>query len=326
MSQVLSQDEVDALLSGISGGEVETGTDKLPDTSGIKVHDLTSQERVVRGRMPVLELISDRFSRSMRTSLACTLRKPVGVTVISNDMMKYGDFLSNLPLPTSLNILRMEPLKGNILLVLESKLVFCLVDILFGGSGGETYKIEGREFSNIENRLVRNIVDVMMNDLKEAWKNVLPVSLHFVRSEINPQFATIVPSDDIVLVINFELEMESATGKVTLCLPYAVLEPIKDKLQGLVQTDQLEVDSVWTERFRNRLKEVPVEIVVELGKADVTGREVLDLNIGDVIQLDTYSKDKLMVKVENGIKFAGYPGFHRGNQAIQISNTVERRY
>jgi flagellar motor switch protein FliM len=262
----------------------------------------------------------------MRTSLAFALRKPVGVTVTSNDMMKYGDFLSNLPLPTSLNILRMEPLKGNILLVLESKLVFCLVDILFGGSGGETYKIEGREFTNIENRLVRNIVDVMMKDLKEAWKNVLPVSLHFVRSEINPQFAAIVPSDDIVLVINFELEMESSTGKVTLCLPYAGLEPIKDKLQGLVQTDQLEVDSIWTERFRNCLKEVPVEIVVELGKADVTGREVLDLNIGDVIQLGTYSKDKLMVKVENSIKFAGYPGFHRGNQAIQISNSVERRY
>ncbi len=294
MSQVLSQDEVDALLSGISGGEVETGTDKdkPPDTSGTRVYDLTSQERVVRGRMPVLELISDRFSRSMRTSLAFTLRKPVGVTVISNDMMKYGDFLKNLPLPTSLNILRMEPLKGNILLVLESKLVFCLVDIFFGGSGGETYKVEGREFTNIENRLVRKIVDVMMNDLKEAWKNVLPVSLHFVRSEINPQFVTIVSPDDIVLVVNFELEMESSTGKVTLCLPYAVLEPIKDKLQGLVQTEQLEVDNIWTERFRNRLMEVPVEIVVELGKAEVTGRELLDLSIGDVIQLDTYSKDK----------------------------------
>ena len=120
--------------------------------------------------------------------------------------------------------------------------------------------------------------------------------------------------------------MESSTGKVTLCLPYAVLEPIKDKLQGLVQTDPLEVDSIWTERFRNRLKEVPVKIVVELGKAEVTGRELLDLNIGDVIQLDTYSKEKLLVKVENAIKFEGYPGFYRGNQAIQISNTVERRY
>lgn len=326
MSQVLSQDEVDALLSGISGGEVETGTEKPSDASNIRIYDLTSQEKVVRARMPVLELIGDRFCRSMRTSLAFTLRKPVGVSIISKDMMKYGDFLSNVPLPTSINILRMDPLKGNILLVLESKLVFCLVDILFGGRGGETYKIEGREFTNIENRLVRNVVDVMMNDLKKAWKNVLPVSLHFVRSEINPQFATIVSSDDIVLVMTFELEMESSTGKVTLCLPYAVLEPIKDKLQGLVQTEQLEVDSIWTERFRNRLKEVPVEIAVELGNAQVTGRELLDLTIGDVIQLDTYSKEKLMVKVENAIKFAGYPGFYRGNQAIQISNVVERRY
>ena len=326
MSQVLSQDEVDALLGGISGGEVETETDKSPDTSGVKVYDLTSQEKVVRGRMPGLDLIGDRFGRSMRSSLSSALRKPVGVTLISNDMMKYSDFLNTLPIPTSLQILKMEPLKGNILLVLESKLVFCLVDIFFGGSGEGTYKVEGREFTNIENRLVRKIVDIMMSDLKKAWKNILPVSPQFVRSEVNPQFATIVPSDDIVVIINFELELESSTGKVTLCLPYAVLEPIKDKLQGLVQADQLEVDSVWTERFRNRLKEVPVEVVVELGKAEVTGKEVLNLSVGDVIQLDTCSKDKLMVKVESAIRFTGFPGFYRGNQAIQISNVVERRH
>ena len=326
MSQVLSQDEVDALLGGISGGEVETETDKPPDTSGVKVYDLTSQEKVVRGRMPALDLIGDRFGRSMRSSLSSALRKPVGVTLISNDMMKYSDFLNTLPIPTSLQILKMEPLKGNILLVLESKLVFCLVDIFFGGSGEGTYKVEGREFTNIENRLVRKIVDIMMSDLKKAWKNILPVSPQFVRSEVNPQFATIVPSDDIVVIINFELELESSTGKVTLCLPYAVLEPIKDKLQGLVQVDQLEVDSVWTERFRNRLKEVPVEVVVELGKAEVTGKEVLNLSVGDVIQLDTCSKDKLMVKVESAIRFTGFPGFYRGNQAIQISNVVERRH
>jgi flagellar motor switch protein FliM len=326
MSQVLSQDEVDALLGGISGGEVETETDKPPDTSGVKVYDLTSQEKVVRGRMPVLELIGDRFARSMRSSLSSALRKPVGVTLISNDMMKYSDFLNTLPLPTSLHVLRMEPLKGNILLVLESKLVFCLVDIFFGGSGEGTFKVEGREFTNIENRLVRKIVDVMMSDLKKAWKNILPVSPQFVRSEVNPQFVTIVPADDIVVIINFELELENSTGKVTLCLPYAVLEPVKDKLQGLVQTDQLEVDSVWTERFRNQLKEAPVEVVVELGRAEVTGKEVLNLSVGDVIQLDTYSQDKLMVKVESVIKFTGFPGFCRGNQAIQISNVIERRH
>jgi len=326
MSQVLSQDEVDALLKGISGGEIETETDKPVNNSEIKVYDLTSQERVVRGRMPILELINDRFARSMRSSLSSSLRKPVGATVISNDMMKYGDFLKALPVPTSLHIFRVEPLRGNIILVLESKLVFCLVDIFFGGSGAETFKVEGREFTSIENRLVKKVVNVMINDLKEAWKNIQPVSLHFVRSEVNPQFATIVSSDDIVIIISFELEMENSTGKVTLCIPYATLEPIKDKLQGGIQSKQSEEDSIWAERFSKQLTEVPVEIVVELGKAVVKGRELFNLNVGDVIQLDTYSKDKLKVMVGGITKFAGYPGFYKGNQALQISTTFERRY
>jgi len=326
MTQVLSQEEVDALLKGVSGGEIETETDKPVDTSGINVYDLTSQERVVRGRMPVLELISDRFARLMRSSLSSSLRKPVGASVISNDMMKYGDFLKGLPVPTSLHIFRMEPLRGNIILVLESKLVFCLVDIFFGGSGAETFKVEGREFTPIENRLVKKIVNVMVNDLKEAWKNIQPVTLHFVRSEVNPQFATIVSSGDIVVIISFELEMENSTGKVILCFPYSSLEPIKDKLQGTVQSEQLEADSIWAERLKKQLRDVPVEVVVELGKAVVRGKELSNLNAGDVIQLDTHSKDKLKVKVGGIVKFLGYPGFYKGNQALQISTVIERRY
>ena len=201
MSQVLSQDEVDALLTGISGGEIVTETDTPSDTSGINVYDLTSREKVIRGRMPVLESINDRFARLLRSSLSSFLRKPVGATVISNDMTKYSEFLKKLPAPTSLHIYRMEPLRGNIIVVLESKLVFCLVDLSFGGSGTESFKVEGREFTNIENRLVNNIINIMLDDLKEAWKNIQTISLHFVRSEVSPQFATIVAPDDIVVNI-----------------------------------------------------------------------------------------------------------------------------
>jgi flagellar motor switch protein FliM len=325
MTQVLSQDEVDALLKGISGGEIETETDKPPDSEGVKVYDLTSQERVIRGRMPGLELVSDRFARSLSSSLTSSLRKPVGATIISNEMMKYGDFLKALPVPTSLHIFRMDPLRGSIMVVLESKLVFCLVDIFFGGRGTESYKVEGREFTSIENRLVKKIVNVMTQDLKEAWKSVQPVSLHFVRSEVNPQFATIVASDEIVITISFELEIESSTGKITLCIPYASLEPIKDKLQGVIQSDRLETDGIWAERLKKKLQEVPVEIVVELGKAMVAGKELLNLAVGDVIKLDTYSRDQLRVKVGGITKFKGYPGLYKGNQALQITTEFERR-
>jgi flagellar motor switch protein FliM len=326
MSQILSQDEVDALLKGISGGEVKTETEMPRDRGGYRRYDLTSPEMVVGGRMPVLQLINDRFSRLLRSSLSSALRKPVSSTVISNDMMKYGDFLKTLPLPTSLHVLKMEPLRGNIIIVLESKLVFTLVDVFFGGRGADTYKVEGREFTSIENRLVKKVVHLMMGDLTEAWKSIQPVSLHFVRSEVNPQFVSIVPPDDSVLVISFELEMENTTGTVTLCFPYSSLEPIKDKLQGVAQSDPREVDDIWIERFKKQLQEVPVEVVVELGNATIKSKELLNLAVGDVISLHTYSNDLLEVKLEGIAKFRGYPGLYRGNQALQVSHVVERRY
>lgn len=325
MSQLLSQDEVDALLTGISGGKIETESDKPPDTSGMSVYDLTSQEKVIRGRMPVLELINDRFARLVRSSLSSFLRKPVGATVISNDMTKYSEFLKKLSAPTSLHIYRMEPLRGNIIVVLESKLVFCLVDLSFGGSGTESFKVEGREFTDIENRLVNNILNIMLDNLKEAWKNIQPISLHFVRSEVSPQFATIVAPDDIVVNIILEFEIENSTGKVTLCIPYASLEPLKEKLQGGIQSEQLERNSTWAEGFRRQLFSVPVEVMVRLGNAEVTGKELLNLNVGDVIQLDTFSKDELRVEVGGITRFMGYPGLYKGNQALQISKILERR-
>ena len=187
--------------------------------------------------------------------------------------------------------------------------------------------MEGREFTPIENGLIRKVVDLMLSDLKEAWKNVQPVSPQLVRSEANPQFVTIVPADEPTIVMGFELEINGAVGKVLLCFPNTALEPVKNKLQGIVQNDQSDTaDSTWTRQFRYQLMEVPVEVVAELGSAVITGKELLNLAVGDVIQLDTYSKEKLKVKVANISKFLGFPGFYRGSQAIQISNVFERRY
>ena len=327
MSKVLSQEEVDALLNGISDGAVETETDRPPDTSSLKLFDFTNQEKVVKGKMPVLELIGERFARSLRTSLSSSLRRAVAAKVLSENMVKYGDFVKELPLPISLHVLRMEPLRGPVLMVMESELIFCLVDIFFGGSGSDPYKVEGREFTTIENGLIRKVVDLMLNDLKEAWKNVQPVSPQLVRSEGNPQFVTIVPPDEPTIIMGFELEINGTVGKVQLCFPNTALEPVKNKLQGIVQNDQSDTaDSTWTKQFRYQLMEVPVEVVAELGSAVITGNELLNLAVGDVIQLDTYSKEKLKVKIANISKFLGFPGFYRGSQAIQISNVFERRY
>jgi flagellar motor switch protein FliM len=209
---------------------------------------------------------------------------------------------------------------------LEASLVFGVVDILFGGNGKGSFQVEGREFTTIENRVIKRLVDLILNDLKEAWRSIRPLSFTWVRTEVNPQFITIIANDDLVLVTTLELEMDGAAGKVMFCYPYALLEPIKDKLQGDVQHDQPEGDGIWTENMRRQLMGVPVNVVVELGTAMISGKELLTLSAGDVIQLDSYSKEKLKVKVENVIKFVGYPGFYRGNQALQISNVYDRRY
>jgi flagellar motor switch protein FliM len=326
MSKVLSQEEVDALLSGISGGEVETETDKPPDNSSVRPFNFSDPEKKVHGRMPALELMGERFVRSLRTSVSSSLRKPAGAKIVSHEIMKYADFIRAVSLPSSMHIVRMDPLRGSMLVLLDASLVFGVVDILFGGNGKGHFQVEGREFTTIENRIIKRMVDLILNDLKEAWKSIKPVSLTWLRTEINPQFITIIANDDLVLVTTLELEIDGSAGKVMFCYPYSILEPIKDKLQGYVQVDQPDEDGIWTENMRRQLLGVPVNVVVELGTAMISGKELLNLSAGDVIQLDTYSKEKLRVKVENVIKFVGYPGFYRGNQALQISNVYDRRY
>jgi flagellar motor switch protein FliM len=229
MSKILNQDEVDALLRGISGGEIETEEEVAADTGGIVAFDLANQDRIIRGRMPVLEIINDRFSRLCTSALANTMRKRVDVNPISIDMSKFGDFMRSLPVPTSINIFKIDPLRGNALLVVDTRLVFSLVENFFGGAGSQP-KIEGRDFTPIEQSIIVKVVKIILANLEDAWRPVHEVSIELLRSEINPQFATIVPPSDVVVVISFEVELENALGSMVLALPYATIEPIRSKL------------------------------------------------------------------------------------------------
>ena len=236
MGEVLSQSEVDALLRGVGGGEVETETDEPVDTSAVTPYYLTSQEKILRGRLPTLDIINQMFSRLFRSTFSSLMRKSVDVSVVSTDTLKFGDFLRSLPVPSSLHIFRMEPFRGHGLLVVESKLVFSVVDNFFGGSGASAAKITGRDFSAIEIRMIKNVVLNALEDLEKAWKPVHPVTTTYVRSEVNPQFAAIVPPSDMVLVLLFDIEMETISGTLTICLPYASIEPILPKLKASFQS------------------------------------------------------------------------------------------
>ncbi|MBT5027352.1 MAG: flagellar motor switch protein FliM [Nitrospinaceae bacterium] len=325
MSEVLSQGEVDALLRGVGDGEIETEMDEAPEeVSGIVTYDLTSQEKIIRGRLPTLDIINQMFSRLFRNTFSTLMRRSVDVSTVSTDTIKFGDFLRSLPVPSSLHIFRMEPLRGHGLVVVESKLVFAVVDTFFGGSGDKEAKITGRDFSAIEIRMTKSVVLSVLEDLEKAWRPVHTVTTNFVRSEVNPQFAAIVPPTDIVLVILFEIEMENISGTLTICLPYAAIEPVIPKLKAQFQSEEIEVDQVWVRRLRTELLSTEVELITELGSTEITPQELMEFKVGDTITLGNDVTDPLVMKVEQNPKFKGFPGVSRGNKAIQITEVIER--
>ena len=324
MGEVLSQGEVDALLRGVSEGEVETESDQPEEVSGVTPYDLTSQEKNIRGRLPTLDIINQMFSSLFRNTFSSMLRKAADVSTVSTDTIKFGEFLRSLPVPSSLHIFRMEPLRGHGLMVVESKLVSAIVDTFFGGTGSQEAKITGRDFSAIEIRMTKNVVLSALKDLEKAWKPVHAVSTNYVRSEVNPQFAAIVPPTDIVLVILFDIELVNISGSITICLPYAAIEPIIPKLKAQFQSEEMEIDQVWVRRLRTELLQTEVEMVAELGVSDTTPGRLLEFKVGDTIMLGNDVTDPLFIKVEGVPKFKGFSGVSRGTKAIQVTEVIER--
>jgi flagellar motor switch protein FliM len=323
MDKVLSQAEVDALLRGLSDGEIETEKESKPDLAPIQTYDLTNQDRIIRGRMPTLEIINDRFARLYRATMSGALRKVIDVTVTQTEMIKFGEFIRTLPVPTSLHILKMDPLRGQVLLVVESRLIFNLVDCFFGGTGKSSFKIEGRDFTAIEHTVIKKVVQIILRDLELSWKPVFPINFQLNRSEVNPQFATIVPPTEVVIAIHYDLELDYLIGKVTLCLPYSTIEPIRSKLYARYQSEQLEVDYEWIARIKKELKDIEVELVVELGHGFLTGRELLQIAPGDTIVLEQNTKEPLLVKVEGVSKYKGFAGTLKGNHTLRIHQALE---
>ena len=323
MANVLDQNEVDALLKGVVKGEIETETNVPPENGASKTYDLTNQDRITRGRMPTLEIINERFARLFRVSLSSILRKTIDVSVVSTEMLKFGEFIKSLPVPTSLNVFKMDPLRGYAIIVVESKLVFAMIDSLFGGTGEKHVKVEGRDFSPIEQNVIKKVVLASLKDLEKAWKPVYQVGVSYVRTEVNPQFAAIVPPSEVVLFISIEVELEQANGVINLCLPYSTIEPIREKLHAGFQSDQLEVDKQWVKRFLEQMNGVLVGIEVEMGSTNIKGSDLLKLKVGDVIQLDDILEKGVTVKVEGIPKFKGDPGICMGNNGVKINRILK---
>lgn len=321
--QVLSQSEVDALLNAVSDGRIDTqDADVRHDESNFVKYDLTNQDRIIRGRMPTLDIIHDRFIRLFRVSLSAALRKVANIGVNSSGPIKFGEFMNSLPLPSCLNILRVDPLRGSAVMVLEAKLLYGLVDSLFGGGEVPYTKIEGKDFTQIEIKIARRIVMAAIDDLEKAWAPVFPLKIHYSRTEINPQFVAVVPPSDVVISTTFDVELEKMSGSIKLVIPYSTLEPIKSKLSVGFQNEQLEVDHIWINRIKNQLLGTRVNVACTVGHAWVNMRDLTELAVGDIIILDHEANKPLTVTVEGVHKFRGVPGVVRGNRAIKITETI----
>ena len=323
MNQVLSQNEVDALLSAVSDNRVdaeEGGDDAMK--SGVVQYDLANQDRIIRGRMPTLDIIHDRFIRLFRVTLSNALRKMANLSVNSTGPLKFSEFMNSLPLPSCLNILRLDPLRGAAVMVIESKLLYALVDSFFGGNDVPYTKIEGKDFTQIEIKIARRVVLSAIDDYEKAWEPVYPLKVGYSRTEINPQFVAVVPPSDVVIATTFDVELEKVSGTIKIVIPYATLEPIKSKLSVGFQSEQLEVDFIWINRIKEQIMGTSANLLVKLGEADIALKDLMELAPGDIIQLNSDATMPLDIHVEGIPKFKGIPGLLKGNRALKIVESL----
>ncbi len=321
--KILSQDEVDALLKGVASGEIDADDAKEQIMDGVNNYDFTSQERIVRGRMPGLEMANESFARAFRTSITNLIMKFVDISIQNVEIIKYGDFTKTIPVPSSINMFKINPLKGLSLLVMEAPLVFAFVEFFFGGATAKHIKSEGRAFTAIEQRVIQRIVDMALNDLGRSWSGIAEIKPEYVSSEINPQFVTIVTPAEIVINVEVLIEIEDFAGRLFFCFPYSTIEPVKEKLYSGIHGDKSNKDLRWTEIMTQSLKETPVRLSADVGKLDITFEDIVNFEVGNILNLGKSITKELVLNVEGLPIFKGHPGYSRGNQAIKITGVIE---
>ena len=318
-NQILSQDEVDALLQGITGESQKLEQEDVPK-EGIRDYDLANQERIVRGRMPTMEIINERFARNIRVGLFNLIRKSPEVSVGGIKVQKYSAFLREMVVPTNFNIMAVRPLRGSGLVVCDPTLVFAIIDSLFGGAGKFHTRIEGRDFSPTEQRVILRLVEVISAEYARAWKGIYPIELEYQRSEMQPQFATIATPSEIVVCTSFTLEIGDTSGTIHFCIPYSTFEPIRDILYSSIQGDSTEPDRRWVKLLSREIQSATVNLVADLAHAPATVEQLLALKPGDFIELDL--NPLVEAKVDGVPIMECYYGTSNGKYALRVENML----
>ena len=324
VNDILTQDEIDALLHGVDSGDVETESQDHGDDGKVRSYNFASQDRIVRGRMPTLEMINERFARLFRISLFNMLRRSAEISIGGIQMLKFSEYIHSLFVPTSLNLIKIKPLRGTALMVIDPKLVFILVDNYFGGDGRFHTKIEGREFTPTEMRVIEMMLNLTFKDFKEAWSPVMSVDFEYMNSEVNPQFANIVSPTEVVVVTTFHVELDGGGGDLHITMPYSMVEPIREILDAGVQSDREDIDSRWAISLQEEMKEAEVEVSSVLTETVLTLQDILKIKSGDIIPIDL--PEMVSLCVEDIPLFKGHFGVYEGANSIKIEKQIKSRY
>ena len=317
---LLSQDEIDALVHGVDVGSVDVAA--LPGKDDASRFDFATQTRIVRGRMPTLEMVNERFARLFRISLFNTLRRSPEIAVAPVRTQKFGDYVQTLHVPTSLNLVRISPLRGTALVLLDPKLVFSVIDNYFGGNG-RFAKIEGREFTATEMQIVRMLLDHAFANLQEAWKPVTDISVEYLNSEMNPHFAKFVGPTEIVVVTSFHIELDGGGGDLHVTMPYSMLEPLKEILEAGIHGDRQEQDGRWANLLADQIEEAEVELVTVFGRTSITLGEMGKLRPGVVLPCDF--NGEVVAYVEGVPMIRGALCDQRGRKVIKVHERLQRK-
>lgn len=321
VKDLLSQDEIDALLHGVDDGDVETSEEAEVEEGEVRTYDLASHERIVRGRMPTLEMVNERFARYTRISLFNLLRRAADVTVGGVQVMKYGDYVHTLYVPTSMNLIRVSPLRGTALFIMDAKLVFKLVDNFFGGDGRHA-KIEGREFTPTETRLIHKALEQFFLDLEEAWSPVKELTFEHLGHEMNPAMANVINPTEVVVVSTFQVDLEGGSGEFHVAMPYSMLEPIRDLLVSGFQNSEDEKDERWQIALQRDILMARLPLEMSVAEQDMTLRDVLELEEGDIIPIEL--PEKFELKANKVPVYNCTMGVSRGNLAVKIVDQIVR--
>ncbi|MCX7965493.1 MAG: flagellar motor switch protein FliM [Syntrophorhabdaceae bacterium] len=328
MEQILTQEEIDALLSGLSDGSIEPEQIKEAESKekveqkDVKEFDILRWTRTKKENLPTLQFIYERFSKSLQSSLSLFLEKDVEIEHTPIQNIEYREFIKSLPLPTNMNIVTTENLNGFFIIIFDTKVIFYVLETLFGNPNPSVTRIEGRDFTKIELYIIKRLVDIVSSEMEKAWAPVFPIKCRYSRSEMNPNYVTLISQEETVTVSQFTIELGNVGGWMKVCIPYAILETIKEFLISTPSREDMEMRQRWVEKVKENLSNVPVEIKALLGTKKMSLKDFMNIKEGSVIIMDKYVNESVEILIGDKRKFKGKLGILKGNKAVQIEGPI----